>query len=121
MKIKVAEAEGLQLNLLVAMAEGHKPVHNPTLNGSVRYGWYDSAIGYQIKNYSGDPALAQMIIEREHISLSSFVGCAWRASIRPQFANPHSIQYGETAREAAMRCFVASKLGDEVEVPEEPR
>ena len=29
------------------------------------------------------------------------------------------VQVGRTPREAAMRCFVASKLGDEVEIPED--
>jgi hypothetical protein len=30
-----------------------------------------------------------------------------------------NVQYGPTPLIAAMRCYVASKLGDEVEVPDE--
>lgn len=38
----------------------------------------------------------------------------WTASLHPNRFN-----FGPTALVASMRCFVASKLGDEVDVPEE--
>jgi mannose-1-phosphate guanylyltransferase len=38
----------------------------------------------------------------------------WKADQAEAF-----VQYGGTYLEAAMRCYVASKLGDEVDIPEE--
>ena len=58
---------------------------------------------------STDWALGGAIIEREGIALIP----SWTAE-RPGFSAD-----GNTPLIAAMRCYVASKLGDEVEVPEE--
>ena len=44
----------------------------------------------------------------------------WLAYSWDRFSNPnHHMTDGDTALIAAMRCYVASKLGDEVEIPEE--
>ena len=53
------------------------------------------------------------IIERERINLWN-EGHDWEASLYGKH-----IVWGETALIAAMRCYVASKLGDEVEIPAE--
>ena len=53
------------------------------------------------------------IIERERINLWN-EGYEWEASLYGRH-----IVWGETALIAAMRCYVASKLGDEVEIPAE--
>ena len=58
---------------------------------------------------STDWAQGGAIIEREGIALIP----NWTAE-RPGFSAD-----GETALIAAMRCYVASKLGDEVEIPSE--
>jgi hypothetical protein len=55
------------------------------------------------------------IIEREMIELVPVSGALWEAYKR----NQHIPNDGTTPLEAAMRCYVASKLGDEIEVPEE--
>lgn len=52
------------------------------------------------------------IIERERICLIDQSGDYWQALCGWTEA------FGETPLIAAMRCFVASKLGDEVEIPE---
>jgi hypothetical protein len=60
------------------------------------------------------------IIEREGITVSDgspVTGLEWMACDR---GSTH-IQHGPTYLIAAMRCYVASKLGDEVNVPEELR
>ena len=54
------------------------------------------------------------IIERERIELKDDGGTDWLAS-----HNNESVEFGPTPLIAAMRCYVASKLGDEVEIPEE--
>jgi hypothetical protein len=53
------------------------------------------------------------IIEREVISVIEGSNGEWQAGKRP-----YKFCYGPTPLIAAMRCFVASKLGDEVDVPE---
>ena len=63
------------------------------------------------------------IIERESISLACRPKDArglWCAVLGPnRFLSPDFEGYGPTPLIAAMRCYVASKLGDEVEIPEE--
>jgi len=68
------------------------------------------------------------IIEREKISVIRNIGGSWRGSIRHTTSHPlvaHPVldgwtnRHGETPLIAAMRCYVASKLGYEVDVPEE--
>lgn len=68
-----------------------------------------------IRNYSPSTnwALAGPIIERERIEVSDYGGDEWLAT-----DNLHTSKQGETFLIAAMRCYVASKLGDEVEIPE---
>ena len=56
------------------------------------------------------------IIERERIHLTAMAphrSTGWIAD------NPGAMVIGPTPLIAAMRCFVASKLGEDVEVPEE--
>ena len=69
-------------------------------------------------NFSTDWAQGGPIIEREGFELcrieSSAFGVEWRAQIDCDCRS-----YGPTPLIAAMRCYVASKLGDEVDVPEE--
>lgn len=55
------------------------------------------------------------IIEREKLNLDTDDSSSW-LSYTPEAKHQ---QFGPTPLIAAMRCFVASKLGDEVEVPEE--
>ena len=62
---------------------------------------------------STDWAQGGPIIEREKIKLSNAKGCGWFA-----YCGVHDAQ-GPTPLIAAMRCYVASKMGDEVDVPKE--
>ena len=67
--------------------------------------------------YSTDWALGGEIIEREKIDVWTHAGKAWAAS-----TDKGRTEYrGTTPLIAAMRCYVASKLGDNVELPEELR
>lgn len=63
-----------------------------------------------------DWSQAGPIIEREGIRLHRSHTGAWWAG--PE-SDPHRPVSGPTPRVAAMRCFVASRLGDEVDVPDE--
>jgi hypothetical protein len=96
MKIKTSELTGAALDWAVAMTEN----------------W--AGADFKVKPYSTDWAQGGPIIEREKIAID-FDGAAWCASDNHKpLAN-----YGPTILIAAMRCYVASKLGDEVDVPEE--
>jgi len=66
---------------------------------------------------STDWAQGGPIIERECIDLQYQGGetDVWAADM----FNADSMVYGDTPLIAAMRCYVASKLGDEVELPKE--
>ena len=72
---------------------------------------------------SEDWAQGGAIIEREEISISrefSSGRIEWAAWTPAPFRDDaEAFGYGETALVAAMRCYVASKLGDEVEIPDE--
>ena len=122
MKIKTSEATPLQLNYLVAVCEGMtieirpagmcgRPLYVLAAEaGSTPWTWEPSTSWHH-----GGP-----IIERERIHIrpnqsdgdfKAFV------IIRPTgLAHRHD---GPTPLTAAMRCYVASELGDEVEIPEE--
>jgi hypothetical protein len=65
---------------------------------------------------STDWALGGAIIERECMQL--WKGGEWCASLDQSF-NPPEFSTGATPLIAAMRCYVASKLGEEIELPEE--
>lgn len=72
-------------------------------------------------HYSTDWSQGGPIIEREYIELTTTNRSnaeIWEA-IFPGRGEDAIVQYGPTPLIAAMRCYVASKLGDEVDVPEE--
>ena len=99
MKIKVSEATPRQLDWMVARCEGG--VGENQLLGA----WYAP---------STDWAQGGPIIEREKIDILHEHDMRWVAV--PQKGVE---RYGPTPLIAAMRCYVASQMGDEVEIPEE--
>lgn len=113
MKIKTSELTGAALDWAVAKAEDWDM--SRFMRGEMIYvgvkGWFPSTDWSQ-----GGP-----IIERERISVE-WLGLSlrnkdlgWTASA----PNPNFIGVDPTPLIAAMRCYVAFKLGDEVDVPEE--
>ena len=122
MKIKVSEASGLALDWMVATCEGYTNLrvgkHGVVLfmdPPRVAYG----AIDFSDLNYSYDWALAGPIIEWERITLDgNAILNQWMAVAYVPNEEPWEMR-GPTPLVAAMRCYVASKLGDEVEVPDQ--
>jgi hypothetical protein len=102
--MKTNELSGAQLDYAVARAEG-------------RFDELDfEAIPPQFRgniSYSTDWALSGSIIEREGIALYLYSDSEWNAHV----GGKESV--GLTPLIAAMRCYVASKLGDEIEIPKE--
>ena len=106
MKIKTSELTGAALDWAVAKCEGDEFVAEPGVNGI--------GMEYEATRYSTNWSQGGPIIEREGITLRCGLH-GWDAELEEFDA----ISHGPTALIAAMRCYVASKLGDEVEVPEE--
>jgi hypothetical protein len=107
MKIKTSELTGVALDWAVAKCEG-----------LLAYGYKDDAGLLLITLSTGEAeyfiptikwAQGGPIIEREGIALLP----GWIAE------RPGLNGQGDTPLIAAMRCYVASKLGDTVDVPEE--
>ena len=102
MKLKTSEAEGEVLDRLVAQCEG-QVYHGPA--------W---------TKYSTDWAQAGPIIEKNRLKMVYFATeQVWRVNrLRYKgLCEPHDMK-DASLLVAAMRCYVASKLGEEVEVPD---
>jgi hypothetical protein len=136
MKIKTSELTGPALRYAVAVANGYAIHNDGLLNGRNMFGWY-------IAGYHADPnnwlhfvefnpdcnwAQGGPILDREHIATgnrtygpASIVldECYGIIGEDPDWGEHLFEQAGPTRLIAAMRCYVASKLGDEVDVPEE--
>ncbi len=118
MKIKVSEALGVQLDWLVAKCEGPNTIASCYLDDEGLPVWLEEAEHHEWEP-STNWAQGGPIIERELIQVSPEVGkqgagnAWWAVAMTPFEA------YGPTPLIAAMRCYVASKLSDEVEVPDE--
>ena len=121
MKIKVSEATGAQLNWMVAKCEGVETVVNMQADGT-QYLWRRDnrpLLGNRLYAPTTDWAQGGPIIERERINLRASGAGDWVASTHDLPHPERLVQQGDTPLIAAMRCFVVSKLGDEVEVPDE--
>lgn len=98
--MKTSELTGAALDWAVAKCEG-------AIGANDRLPWYAPSTDW----VSGGP-----IIEREKLDVFCS-GNVWDASTGDR--HPNVIMTGPTPLIAAMRCYVASKLGDDVDVPEE--
>ena len=110
--VKTSELQGAALDWAVAKAEGH----------NVRKQWSGFLFimdgEKQVCEWKPSTAWAQggPIIERELYSLQHIQSPEWEWAASADGGNAG---YGPTPLIAAMRCYVASKLGDEAEIPEE--
>jgi hypothetical protein len=120
MKIKVSEAKDQVLDYLVAKCEGRGFVFGETdyTDGRTYQRGTAQATG---PHYSTNWAQGGPIIEREKISIMEECNGTWMGSIGgcTDLDMPLWQEHATTPLIAAMRCYVASKLGDDVEVPEE--
>jgi hypothetical protein len=135
MKIKTAELTGAALNWAVAMCEGWQ--YTTARDHTGNYPWLVK-VGRDMNPKHYHPSthwgIGGPIIERESIFVlreqSGFKGRRlWAATSGANKAvglNDDSIKlyrdafyFGSTPLVAAMRCYVASKKGEEVDVPEE--
>ena len=123
-EINVSEATGPVLDWLVAKCEGI-PVarHSTGAIFLIDTPWADKSRVKWLAEYSPSKHWAQggPIIERENINIvREGYAADWIASLYDDVDSDwHLHTHGPTPLIAAMRCYVASKLGDIVEVPEE--
>jgi Protein of unknown function (DUF2591) len=110
---KTSELTGAALDWAVAKCE-----HDWLSMKAIQYPSYVGTL--PIPTPSTDWAQGGPIIERESIDIARFDTYPdWKATMNETDANPFTTTIGPTPLIAAMRCYVASKLGEEVEVPEE--
>ena len=123
MKIKTSELTGAALDWAVAKCEGLTVYKDAMLGGLVKHGWWVSGMSIDPTTWhplamfepSTDWSQGGPIIEREKTQMGYIKAYAqWAAYVRIA-----QRQVGPTPLIAAMRCYVASKLGDEIEIPEE--
>lgn len=124
--VKTSELSGAVLNWAVAKALGLNPNYNP--EDRRQYVGYPgfaegNGFGYAIKNYSIDWTHGGPIIERERLEVHHFNGewrarSYWHEDYQIYVIAPMYVETGPTFLVAAMRCYVASKLGDTVDVPD---
>jgi hypothetical protein len=144
MKRKVAELEGALLDVAVGLCEGDFDPHRPTSERQMIVRGVRVLAGPQgdaTKQYEWSPstnwAIGGPIIEREMIALycghdgyggTWVAGYGLQAEDGPYYSEltgggEATLEFdgatgsGDTALIAAMRAYVASKLGDEVELP----
>lgn len=114
MKVKINELTGAALDWAVAKCDGHDMEYFQVVDAYLP---------------STDWAQGGPIIEREKVCVEYMAGAGdggldvWVAEVlhedRKYGGVMSSAGQGPTPLIAAMRCYVASKLGDEVEIPEE--
>ena len=126
--MKTSELTGSALDWAVAKCEGYECQFDNEVSGpwlSPQEGYLHDERPLSTLNPSTDWSQGGPIIERECICTYASGACSvapknpdyWVAEIlETDGIREH---YGETPLIAAMRCYVASKLGGEVEIPEE--
>jgi hypothetical protein len=111
--MKTAELTGAALDWAVAKCEKHPSRHTVDVYDFNEYFF----------NPSTDWSQGGPIIEREKMDIAcrDIHSMPWKASIDggTDAGVALYVECGPTPLIAAMRCFVASKLGDEIEIPEE--
>jgi hypothetical protein len=123
MKVKTNELTGRALDWAVAKCEGIE-LNNGLYNRLLVDG--HMSLGQNMMerfNPSSEWAQGGPIIERECIELAYRVGVNWTATrVEGSSVCEVTVPYNQRGRAqliAAMRCYVMSQLGDEVDVPEE--
>lgn len=123
MKVKTEDLIGPALNWAVATSEGYVCQFDDEVSGP----WLVPQEEFlhdekPLSKFSPSAIWSEggPIIERERMSVELKPHGYWMASFQNNYADEKEfLTLGPTPLIAAMRCFVSSRLGDEVEVPEE--
>ena len=119
MKIKTKDLIGIQLDWAVAKCEGVEYHAEDYLQNGTLYVFIGGLRKDQmLPMYSSAWEFGGPLIEREKMYLNfGVLGGPWEAVVPSRTFT--LVSYGETALVAAMRAFVLSRLGPEVEIPKE--
>ena len=114
--MKTIELTGAALDWAVAKCEGYEP-----FNDSVSWLIEHDGRYVDLPRYSTNWAQGGAIIEREWLDITPWPNesdedLRWQCA---QHDNIDCVAFGPTPLIAAMRCYVMSRLGDEVDIPEE--
>ena len=112
--MKTSELTGAALDWAVAKCEGELGTFDFYLHESTGAFMLESGEVSILYSPSTQWKEGGPIIERERMWLAPRLNGEWGAEMFGKFA-----ALGLTPLIAAMRCYVASKLGEEVEIPEE--
>ena len=127
MKIKTSELIGPALDWAVAESEGNVRLQYDSREGLIIcniLGWipYRPSVAWA----QGGPIIAREMIDLRKIYNNGLPNAnpydCWKAEIifrDGKLVAGDLFAYGPTPLVAALRCFVASRLGDEVDVPKE--
>jgi hypothetical protein len=121
MKIKTAELTGDTLDWAVAKSLGYTHYEHDPVDGKVfrkTPEGFTADFRIEDNSFCYDWAQGGPIIEREGITVSKTAHGFWEAYKRPASLQ-ECYQVDATPLIAAMRCYVASKLGSDVEIPDE--
>ena len=118
MKIKISELISTQLDWAVAKTEGldvyiHTSANRPWLQYQDCHGQL-----HHCPEYSTDWTYSGPIIEKEGIWVQRAIPGAFYARNHTEAYYDQGIE-GKTYLEAAMRCYISNKLGNEIEIPKE--
>jgi hypothetical protein len=103
--MKTSELSGAALDWAVTKCEGYD--HKVTSSEWGMWGW------------ATDWAQGGPLIEREGIDICTSAHGGWIATLITDWEEGTFVQgEGDTCLIAAMRCYVASKLGDTIDIPE---
>jgi hypothetical protein len=122
--IKVSEATPRQLNYLVAEALGRGPMYDLQAFGTTFRGWWLTQGGEyeRMPSYSTDWAIGGPILSKEHISRTIDHSGLWIAYWTDGYTDGDEgkkwMHCDRSELVAGLRCYVASELGYEVEIPE---
>ena len=131
MKIKTSTLTGSALNFAVATGRGlsvsfgdwYKPEESCQLKVSRSASGVDSIYWHLGGRYNpaedwaqGGPIIEQECLSPEPLLDENCILIEWTCR---NWRGDGQYYSGETVLEAAMRCYVASKFGDEVEIPKE--
>ncbi len=133
MKLRTQELMGRALDWAVAMCEGATELRSDGITWGFQLGGDLKVLapGWSLSmSYcpSSDWAVGGPILEREHIC-PEWLASEWKAERRvagkPYAENPQvfpivvtNVSYGPEPLIASMRCYVASKLGAEIDIPD---
>lgn len=132
--MKTSDLTGAALDWAVAKCEGYRDANNPEEHTELEEAlcWHNwdmmrnpgvaakhlVDLGYSTSWDKGGPIIEREMLAPEPLLDTNCALIKWRCR---NWKGDGSDFCGPTPLIAAMRCFVASKLGDEVDVPEELR